>query len=244
MSGYSFFIDTSKCTGCRACQAACKQWNQNPATQTTQQGTYQNPPDLNAGTFKLVRFNEEKVPGQDPRWFFFPDQCRHCVYPLCKIAADRKAPGSIVIDPRTRAVIFDPAVKVSAEAFQEIREICPFDIPRYDDKTGSMNKCTMCNDRIREGLQPACVQACPTGTMSFGERKQILAKARGRLTELRRTDRKAALVDPEAIRVIFLVKDHPEKYHEFASAKVPTSKTRMAAVKGLVAGIAARLGVS
>ncbi len=130
MSGYSFFIDTSKCTGCRACQAACKQWNQNPATETTQQGTYQNPPDLNAGTFKLVRFSEEKLPGKDRSWFFFPDQCRHCVYPLCKIAADRKAPGSIVIDPRTRAVIFDPEVKVSAEAFQEIREICPFDIPR------------------------------------------------------------------------------------------------------------------
>jgi formate dehydrogenase iron-sulfur subunit len=244
MAGYSFFIDTSKCTGCRACQAACKQWNQNPATQTTQQGTYQNPPDLNAGTFKLVRFNEEKLPGQDPSWFFFPDQCRHCVYPLCKIAADKKAPGSIVIDPKTRAVIFNPGVKMSPEAFKEIRESCPFDIPRYDENTGGMNKCTMCNDRVHAGMKPACVQACPTGTMSFGDRKEILKQARARLTELRRTDRKAALIDPEAIRVVFLVQDHPEKYHEYALAKPPTGMTRMTAIKGLVGGLVAYLGLS
>jgi formate dehydrogenase iron-sulfur subunit len=244
MSGYSFLVDTSRCTGCRGCQAACKQWNQNPATRTSQQGTYQNPPDLNAGTFKLVRFSEETEPGQDPKWFFFPDQCRHCVYPLCKIVADRKAPGSIGIDSRTRAVIFNPEVKMSQQTFQEIREACPFDIPRLDEKTGGMNKCTMCNDRVHEGMQPACVQACPTGTMSFGPRAQIIKQARSRLSELRRTDGRAALIDPESVRVIFLVKDHPEKYHQFASAKPPTGMTRMAAVKGLVGVLAGYLGLS
>jgi formate dehydrogenase iron-sulfur subunit len=244
MSGYSFLIDTSRCTGCRACQTACKQWNQNPTTPTSQQGTYQNPPDLNAGTFKLVRFSEESLPGKDPKWFFFPDQCRHCVYPLCKAVADRKAPGSIVIDPRTRAVIFNPEVKMTPQTFQEIREICPFDIPRYDEKTAGMNKCTMCNDRVQEGMQPACVQACPTGTMSFGRREEILRKAVSRLSELRRTERKAALINPEAVRVIFLVNDHPEKYHEFASAKQPTGMTRMAALKGLAGALAGYLGIS
>ena len=54
----SFFIDTTKCTGCRGCQAACKQWNQNPATKTRQQGSYRISPDLSTATFKLVRFNE------------------------------------------------------------------------------------------------------------------------------------------------------------------------------------------
>jgi formate dehydrogenase iron-sulfur subunit len=211
---------------------------------TSQHGTYQNPPDLNANTFKLVRFGEEKLQGQDPKSYFFPDQCRHCVYPMCKLVADKKAPGSIVIDPRTRAVIFNPAVKMSPQTFKEIREICPFDIPRYDEKTGSMNKCTMCNDRVREGLQPACVQACPTGAMKFGERKEILREARNRLAEARRTDRKAALIDPEAVRVIFLVKDHPEKYHEFASAGQRPGMTRMAAVKGILGGLAAYLGIS
>ena len=244
MSGYSFFIDTSLCTGCRGCQVACKQWNQNPATQTSQKGTYQNPPDLNASTFKLVRYNEERMREQDPKWFFFPDQCRHCLYPPCKIVADRKAPGSVAIDPHTRAVIYDPKVKMSSQVFNEIREMCPFDIPRYDEKTGGMNKCTMCNDRVREGMQPACVKACPTGAMSFGDRTEILKKARSRLHELRQVDRKAALILPGSIRVIYLVRDHPEKYYEHASAKPPTGMTRFAAIKGLVGAVTAQFGIS
>ena len=243
MPGYSFFVDTSRCTACRGCQAACKQWNQNPATHTSQHGTYQNPPDLNASTFKLVRFNEESPPGKDPEWLFFPDQCRHCIFPLCKAVADRKAPGSILIDSRTRAILFDPEVKMSPQTFQEIREACPFDIPRYDETSGGMNKCTMCVDRVQAGMQPACVQACPTGAMSFGDRKEILRKAKGRLSELRRTNGKAALIDPEAVRVVYLVQDHPEKYHEYASAKSPKGMTRIAALRGLLGGLAAYLGI-
>jgi formate dehydrogenase iron-sulfur subunit len=242
MPGYSFLVDTTRCTGCRGCQAACKQWNQNAGTLTAQQGTYQNPPDLNASTFKLVRFSEEKLQGQDPKWLFFPDQCRHCVWPLCKGVADAKAPGAIGIDSRTRAVIFNPEVKISPATFKEIREACPFDIPRYEEKTGVMNKCTMCNDRVSEGLKPACVQACPTGAMSFGKRTEILGQARSRLSELRQTDSRAELVDPESVRVIFLVKDHPDKYHRFAAAK-PAPTTRLAALKGLL-GLAAWFGIS
>ena len=244
MSGYSFLVDTSRCTGCRGCQAACKQWNENGVTHTTQLGTYQNPPDLNASTFKLVRFGEEKLEGQDPKSFFFPDQCRHCLYPLCKIVADQKAPGAISVDHVTRAVIFDPTVKMSPQTFKEIRDACPFDIPRQDEKTGGMNKCTMCNDRVHDGMKPACVQACPTGAMSFGKREAIVGLAKSRLSELRRSDRKASLVDPASVRVIFLVQDHPEKYHRYALAKPPTGMTRMAALKGLVGGLAAYLGIS
>ena len=93
MPGKSFFIDTTRCTGCRGCQAACKQWNRNPGTKTIQRGTYQNPPDLSTATFKLVRFSEATDTLGEPNWYFFPDQCRHCLYPLCKEAADRKSEG-------------------------------------------------------------------------------------------------------------------------------------------------------
>lgn len=244
MAGKSFFIDTTRCTACRGCQAACKQWNQNSATPTQQVGSYQNPPDLNASTFKLVRYNEEITPGKDPEWFFFPDQCRHCLYPLCKMVADEKAPGSVSLDSRTRAVIFNPDVKMSKDAFQAIRNSCPFDIPRYDDKGGGMSKCTMCIDRVREGLQPACVQSCPTGAMSFGDRDNILKTARKRLDEVRIKERKANLVNAESVRVIYLVKDDAEKYHEFAQGAQPSGMTRLAALKGLVGGLAAYLGLS
>ena len=80
-----------------------------------------------------------------------------------------------------------------------------------------MAKCTMCFDRISAGLLPACVKSCPTGTMNFGDRAAILKMAAKRLDEVKRTHRMASLIIPESVRVIFLVKDDPEKYHKFAS---------------------------
>ena len=64
MADKSFFIDTTKCTACRGCQIACKQWNKNPGTKTVQRGSHQNPADLSASTFKLVRFNEITIPDE------------------------------------------------------------------------------------------------------------------------------------------------------------------------------------
>ena len=218
MAGKSFFIDTTKCTACRGCQAACKQWNQNPVAPTRQRGTYQNPPDLAAGTFKLVRFSEAGMaPGGAPCWYFFPDQCRHCLYPPCKMTADKKAKGAARIDSRTRAVIFNPAVTLTPAAFEAIRRSCPYDIPRYDEKRGGMTKCTMCIDRIKEGLLPACVKTCPTGAMNFGERDDLLKLAESRLQAVQKTHKGAALVNPDEVRVIFLVTDEPAKYHRFAA---------------------------
>jgi formate dehydrogenase iron-sulfur subunit len=238
MARTSFFIDTTRCTGCRGCQTACKQWNQNPGTKTQQRGTYQNPADLSAATFKLVRFNEAKGPGGEPKWYFFPDQCRHCLYPPCKIAADGKAKGAVIIDVRTRAVIFNPAVKISPENFKEIREICPFDIPRYDEKSGRMAKCTMCFDRVSEGMLPACVKTCPTGAMNFGDRDDIRKMAANRLDEVRKIYKRASLVNPEAVRVIFLLADYPEKYHQFAAEDNAKGISRMMAIKCLVHPVA------
>jgi formate dehydrogenase iron-sulfur subunit len=234
MPGKSFFIDTTKCTGCRGCQAACKQWNRNPGTKTRQRGTYQNPPDLSAATFKLVRFSDAALKGGEQAWYFFPDQCRHCLAPPCKMVADQKAQGAARIDKKTRAVIFDPTVKISPKDFQEVRDICPFDIPRYDEKLGGMAKCTMCTERVSAGMLPACVMACPTGAMNFGERDAIRKMAEERLDEVQNIYRKAQLINPEAVRVIFLVKDDPEKYHQFAARKDEAGITRIAALKRLL----------
>ena len=234
----SFFIDTTKCTGCRGCQAACKQWNQNPATKTRQWGSYQNPPDLSTATFKLVRFASWTGPSGDPEWFFFPDQCRHCIYPPCKMAADERVQGAITLDPTTRAVLYNP-VKVSPADFKAIREMCPFDIPRYDEKSGRMAKCTMCVDRVGEGLLPACVKTCPTGAMQFGDRSVIRKMAEERLDEVRKMYRRANLVVPEAVRVIFLLKDYPEKYHEYAASDPARGITRKMALKQFLHPVAA-----
>ena len=225
MPGKSFFIDTTRCTGCRGCQVACKQWNQNPGTKTSQRGTYQNPPDLSTATFKLVRFSDATDRRGEPKWHFFPDQCRHCIYPLCKKAADRTTKGAVTFDARTRAVLFNPAVKISPEDFKEIREICPFDIPRHDSKSGGIEVHDVL-DQVNEGMLPACVKTCPTGTMNFGDRDAILKMAEKRLDEVKKVHRIASLIIPEGVRVIFLLKDDPDTYHEFAADNLGAGSQR------------------
>ena len=86
--GKTILVDVSRCTGCRGCQVACKQWNELPATDTVQTGSYQNPPDMNGDTYKIVRFSEGRHENGKPYWNFFTDMCRHCVNPPCVLAAD------------------------------------------------------------------------------------------------------------------------------------------------------------
>jgi formate dehydrogenase iron-sulfur subunit len=233
MADKSFFIDTSKCTACRGCQIACKQWNRNPGTKTLQRGSHQNPADLSFYTFKLVRFNEVEVPGGEPKWYFFPDQCRHCLEPPCKVAAESAGSKAIIQDEATGAVIFNSKVKVKAADFKEIRASCPYDIPRYDERTGGMAKCTMCIDRIKEGMLPACVKTCPTGAMNFGDRKAILEMANKRLGEVKNQYKDAMLANPDDIRAIYLLIDDPKNYHKFAVAENTIGITRKMALRRL-----------
>jgi formate dehydrogenase iron-sulfur subunit len=219
MADKSFFIDTSKCTACRGCQIACKQWNMNPATKTVQHGTHQNPDDLSYSTYKLVRFSEHEVNGK-PAWYFFPDQCRHCVQPPCKIIAESIGVKAITVDEKTGAVLHNPKIKVKEQDFKRIRNACPWDIPRWDSQTQGMAKCTMCIDRIREGLLPACVKTCPTGAMNFGDRDKMLELAQKRLQEVKLKYPKAELLNADFHRTIYLVIDDPKMYHKYASVTV------------------------
>lgn len=215
MSGKAFFIDTTVCTACRGCQIACKQWNQLPATKTKNWGSMQNPKDLSFETYKVVRFQEHMGADGKPVWYFFPDQCRHCLEPPCKEAAEDAAPGGILIDPSTGAVLYtDKLRKANAN---EVREACPFNIPRAEEKTGFMAKCTMCVDRVHNGLLPACVKTCPTGAMNFGERDEMVALAKARLEKVKAKHPKATLTGLEDVRVFYLLADEPKRYYMYAS---------------------------
>jgi len=229
--GKSFFIDTTKCTACRGCQMACKQWNQRSTEKTINRGNHQNPPDLSYNTWKLVRFSE--IPGEKVNWYFFPEQCRHCMSPPCKDVADGKVKDAIAQDEKTGAVVFNPKVKIKPADFKEIREACPYDIPRFHSGMGIMAKCTMCFDRTKEGILPACVKTCPTGAMSFGDREEILKKANKRLEEVQGIYKDAMLTNPDDIRVIYLLADDPQKYHKFAVAENTIGITRKIALKRL-----------
>ena len=121
MSKKAFFIDTTRCTACRGCQVACKEWKGLPVEKTFQRGTHQNPPDISATTFKLVRFTEHLVDGE-VKWYYLPDQCRHCVDPPCKAIADATGiRGAIVVDPDTGAIIYTSrSKKLTKEQFEKI----------------------------------------------------------------------------------------------------------------------------
>jgi formate dehydrogenase iron-sulfur subunit len=230
MSGKGFFIDTTRCTGCRGCQIACKQWNMNPGTKTVQRGTHQNPEDLGYYTYKLVRFSELEENGK-PKWYFFADQCRHCVTAPCQITAESLKVKTITQDASTGAILYNPKVKVKEKDFKQIREACPWDIPRWDSKTEGMAKCTMCIDRIKEGLLPACVKTCPTSTMNFGDMDKMQEMAKKRLDAVKTTFPKAELTGADYQRVVILFADDPKKYHKFASASPVEGITRIAAIK-------------
>lgn len=213
--GKSILVDTSRCTGCRGCQVACKQWNGLPGTQTQQTGTYQNPPDFSFETYKVVRFAEGKKEGsREPYWYFFSDMCRHCLNPPCMVA--NQAEEIIHDDDDTGAVIYTEATKNID--FEMARSSCPYDIPRQNATSKVMSKCTMCFDRVKNGMQPACVLSCPTAAIEFGDRAEILKKVEARVAELKKTYPKAKALDADDVRVIYIVTDDPKKYHSHAEA--------------------------
>lgn len=217
----TFFVDLSRCTACRGCQVACKQWHKLPAEQTRQMGDHQNPADLSAKTYKLVRFNEVEE-GGTLNWLFFPDQCRHCLFPPCKEMADVYVQDAILHDEAVGAVLFTEKLgQLSPEEKQQVRDACPYDIPRVDEQTGLMAKCTFCIDRVRNGLKPACVAVCPTGAMNFGDRDDMLALAAERLEKAKRSHPRAVLIDPDDVSVVFLALEDPALYYSFAMAQAP-----------------------
>ncbi len=222
----AIFVDTSRCTACRGCQAGCKEWKELPAVPTKQWGSHQNPPDLNPYNFKLVRFSEHLTDGK-VAWYFFPDQCRHCLVPPCKDMANMVLDGAVAQDEATGAVLFTEKTKeLSAEDFEVVREACPYNIPRRDEQTGRMVKCDMCIDRIQAGMQPMCVKSCAMGAMHFGDRDNILAMAKNRLSSVQKEFPKARILDADSLSVIYLVLDDPAMYHDTAVAKAPTPLNR------------------
>jgi formate dehydrogenase iron-sulfur subunit len=154
--------------------------------------------------------------------------------PPCKATAESVGSKAIIQDEATGAVVFNPKVNVKLADFKTIRESCPYDIPRYHERMGVMAKCTMCFDRTKEGMLPACVKTCPTGAMNFGDRKDVLEKANKRLEEVKNLYKEAMLANVDDVRAIYLLVDDPKKYHKFAVAENTIGITRKVALKRLL----------
>lgn len=161
-------ISPELCTGCRACQAACKEWNRLPAEPTINTGSYENPMDLSAVTWNRIRFIEPR--GGPTRWLFSSQRCMHCKDAGCLSVCP--APGALY---RTSegAIGYDQDLCIGCRM---CRGACPFDIPRFDS-SDKISKCTMCDDRISNGLAPLCAKTCPTGAIKYGSRDELLKEA-------------------------------------------------------------------
>ena len=167
--------DATKCIGCRACQVACKQWNELPGQSTTNWGTYENPPQMDAYTFTKVRFTEVEDAGKF-QFVFTKLQCMHCEHPACVEAC---LVGALV-KTADGPVTYDDNKCIGC---RYCMVACPFGIPTFewDKPLPWIRKCTFCADRQGGGMKPACVTTCPTGALKFGERDELLAEARERI---------------------------------------------------------------
>lgn len=223
--GKMFFVDLTRCTACRGCQVACKQWKGLPAEKTRNKGSHQNPMDLSWITLKTVHFKEAKGKnGVD--WLFFPEQCRHCVEPPCMYQADTDKEGAVFRDEATGAVLFTPLTReVDGEG---VRAACPYDIPRMNPETKELFKCDMCIDRVRDGKLPACVTTCAMGCMHFGDEEEIARLAEERLAEVKKRHPRAVVGDADSVRVLYLFKEEPKLYAPKAVAQAQ-SRVHLAA---------------
>ena len=213
------YIDTTTCIGCKACEAACQEWNDLGTVETEQTGTYQTLPKLDAKFWNLIRFNEREVDG-GLMWMMRKDQCMHCAEPGCLEACP--APGAIV-QYGNGIVDVDPSKCIGCGY---CATGCPFDVPKFHVKTGKMAKCTLCVDRVEVGLEPACVKACPTGCLNFGTKDDMVALGNARVKQLKTGGfNDAMLYDPEGVGgtsvVTVLGHGHPEWYDLPVDPNVP-----------------------
>lgn len=171
-------IDVSKCIGCRACQTACKQWNQLSAVKTINRGTHQNPPDLNPSTYTLIRYDEVSDGNGGVKWLMRKDGCMHCSDAACLLSCP--APGALTYGKKG-AVVYNRSLCIGCK---NCVIACPFNVPRFDEKAEKPYKCTLCYDRITDGKIPACIKTCPTGTLTWGDKDTMIKKAYARAEQL------------------------------------------------------------
>ncbi|MBV9663329.1 MAG: 4Fe-4S dicluster domain-containing protein [Actinobacteria bacterium] len=211
-----FFTDTSICIGCKACEVACKEWNGVPDDGLNFLGqSYDNTGELGANTWRHVAFIEQRVPaddGGDIRWLMSSDVCKHCTSAACL----EVCPTGSLIRTEFGTVIVQQDV---CNGCGYCVPACPFGVidKRHDD--GRVWKCTLCYDRITDGLQPACASACPTKSIQFGALDDLREHAANRVEELhaQRVDAARLYGHDESDGVggmgaFFLLLDDPEVY--------------------------------
>lgn len=236
---YGFFTDVTLCIGCKACEAACKQWNQLPADRPGLTFmSYDNTVALSATTWRHVTFLETE--GQDSpfRWLMLSDVCKHCRDAGCLNACPTGAIVRTVYD----SVYVQPDV---CNGCGYCVPACPFGVVALDlGGSGRAGKCTLCYDRLQGGLEPACAKACPTDSITFGLVDELRQRAQERLQTVRGRGLASAQLygaDEEmagGLNAFFLLSDRPELFGLPPAPRVPSHNVPGASVSTFFAGFA------
>jgi len=224
MADKAILFDATRCTACRGCQVACKQWNENDefiptvenSVDSKNRGSYENPPDLSPTTWIKMEFREVAPDGQ-VRWLFTRRACMHCTDAGCV----KVCPTGALYHDENGFVGYN---KDLCSGCGYCIEACPFNVPRSEHNiiTGiaKMDKCTICTtpglNRIAEGYEPACVKTCPPHALEYDDRNKLVAEGKKRVTSLKSKGWTNANLYGEnelgGLHVMYVLDDHPAVY--------------------------------
>jgi len=238
-----FFTDTTLCIGCKACEVACKQWNQLPSDGFQFTGnSYDNTSMLCDTTWRHVAFVEQFDGAMSPqRLLMMSDVCKHCAVAPCQEVCPT---GSIIHNEFGNVYVQEDICNGCAYCISA----CPFGVLDRNQNDGRAHKCTLCYDRQKEGMTPACAKVCPTQSIQFGPVEELREKAKARVEELHtRGETDAYLYGDQPnngyseLHAFFLLKDKPSAYNLPESPKRPNAaqKTNYLFSFGAALGLAA-----
>lgn len=249
---YGFFTDTTLCIGCKACEVACKEWNALPSDGGgALHGTsYDNTGKLGAETWRHVGFVEclPDRPGEMPpfqsHWIMFSDVCKHCDPAPCLEAC----PTGAIYRSEFDTVVVQQDV---CNGCSYCVPACPFGVVEVSKVDGKAHKCTLCHDRLKGGLEPACAKACPTDSIRFGPVEELIEEAHARVETLHAMGQPKAYLygapgtpgathGIERLNAFFLLTEEPELH---GLPRAPTRPARRAA-PSMAAGLAAMAGLA
>jgi formate dehydrogenase iron-sulfur subunit len=225
-----FFTDATLCIGCKACEVACKEWNEVPDDGYLWSGlSYDNTVQLGHSTWRHVKFVEHEtrpgIGGNSPQqvtWAFSSDVCKHCVNAGCLEAC----PTGSIVRTEFGSVYVQPDI---CNGCGYCVVSCPFGVVDRRPDDGRAFKCTFCYDRQKAGLTPACAKACPTGSILFGDLEELERAADRRIAELHAAGMSDAKIwNPKETSVggtnaFFLVRGDATGYNLPSNPQVPTT---------------------
>jgi formate dehydrogenase iron-sulfur subunit len=251
---YGFFTDTTLCIGCKACEVACKEWNALPADDLGLSGhSYDNTNDLGANTWRHVHFIEKigedgaratEMPPFQSHWLMMSDVCKHCANAPCLEAC----PTGAIFRTEFDTVVVQQDI---CNGCGYCVPACPFGVVDISLDDGKAHKCTLCYDRLKGGLEPACAKSCPTDSIQFGEIPELHGRARKRVERLHEQGVANAYLYGApggagatgglgGLNAFFLLTDRPEVYNLPEAPTRPSSRTAPA----LASGVAAMVGLA